>query len=135
MDVRSCKKCGALFNFMSGLPLCPVCVKEIDEKFPTVKQYIYEHPGSAIQQVSEANEVPIIIIKKWVKEERLSFAEGSAIGVECERCGKMILSGRFCEACKSLVKDQFGSALHTMEPKVKPKPQQPKDSAKMRFFD
>ncbi|MEG2512891.1 MAG: flagellar protein [Acetivibrio sp.] len=132
MEVRSCKKCGSLFNFVSGLPLCPACMKEIDDKFPAVKQYIYEHPGVGIQQVSEEKEVPISLIKRWVKEERLEFAEGSAMGVECERCGKMILSGRYCDSCKADMKNQFSSVLKS-EPKQKKKADK-ETNAKMRFF-
>lgn len=132
MEVRACKKCGSLFNFISGMSLCPACMKEIDDKFPKVKQYIYDNPGVGIQQVSEENEVPTAIIKKWVKEERLAFAEGSAIGVECERCGKMILTGRFCEACKAEVKQQFGSIIKS-SPRPERKPT--RDKAKMRYFD
>ena len=131
MEVKNCKKCGAFFNFVSGLPLCPSCMKEIDDKFSEVKQYIYDHPGVGIQEVSEENEVPIVIIKKWVKEERLAFAEGSAIGVDCERCGRMILTGRFCEACKADVKKQFGNIIATTkQPEKKPE----HDNAKMRFL-
>ena len=132
MEVRVCKKCGSLFNFISGLPLCPSCMKEIDDKFPQVKQYIYDHPGVGIHQVSEDNEIPVVIIKKWVKEERLAFAEGSAIGVECERCGKMILTGRFCEACKADVKNQFGNIIASSNKKPEKRPEY--DSAKMRFL-
>ncbi|MFA9465994.1 MAG: flagellar protein [Velocimicrobium sp.] len=132
MEVKVCKKCGTLFNYIAGLPLCPACMKEIDDKFSKVKQYIYEHPGVGVQQVSEENEIPIAIIKKWVKEERLAFSEGSAIGVECERCGKMILTGRFCEACKTDVKKQFGSMISSAQAQPQKKPDH--DSAKMRFL-
>ncbi len=132
MEVKNCKKCGVFFNFLSGLPLCPACMKEIDDKFPQIKEYIYEHPGVGIQQVSEENEVPIAIIKKWVKEERLTFAEGSAIGVDCERCGRMILTGRFCEACKADVKSQFGNIIAASNKTPEKKPD--RDSAKMRFL-
>lgn len=132
MEVKACKKCGNLFNYIAGLPLCPACMKEIDDKFPEVKQYIYDHPRVGIQQVSEDNEVPVAIIKKWVKEERLTFAEGSAIGVECERCGKMILTGRFCEACKTEVKNAFGKMVSSAA--QPPKQEKKQDSARMRFL-
>ncbi len=132
MEVKNCKKCGVFFNFVSGLPLCPSCMKEIDDKFSEVKQYIYDHPGVGIQEVSEENEVPIVIIKKWVKEERLAFAEGSAIGVDCERCGRMILTGRFCEACKADVKKQFGNIIATTT--KQPEKKLERDNAKMRFL-
>lgn len=132
MEVRACKKCGTLFNFEKGLPLCAGCLKEIDDKFPLVKQYIYDHPGVGIQQVSEENEIPTAVIKKWVKEERLAFAEGSALGVECERCGRMILTGRFCEKCKSEVKTQFSSVIKKPEKKVEAPKEKEKD--RMRFL-
>lgn len=133
MDVRTCKVCGTLFNYVSGLPLCTACMKEIDDKFPQVKQYIYENPGVGIQQVSEENKIPIAIIKKWVKEERLSFTEGSSIAVECERCGRMILSGRYCDECKSIVTKQLGSVYKGPESSAQKKPA--KDKAKMRFIN
>lgn len=132
MEVKSCKHCGNLFNFVSGPPLCPTCMKKIDDKFPEVKQYIYEHPGAGMQEVSQENDVPTPIIKKWLREERLTFAEGSAIGLDCERCGKMILSGRFCADCKEKMKKELGGAYqasHTVEKK-----KQENTSAKMRFL-
>ena len=34
-----------------------------------------------------------------LRESRLEIAEGSKIFMHCERCGKEIRSGRFCEEC------------------------------------
>ena len=51
MDVRNCKQCGKVFNYI-GSPLCPECVKKAEDKFDDVKQYIYDHPRCGIQEVS-----------------------------------------------------------------------------------
>ena len=39
MDVRNCKKCGKLFSY-NGESLCQSCVKEMEDKFFEVRDYI-----------------------------------------------------------------------------------------------
>ena len=51
MDVRNCKGCGKLFNYMSGAQLCPECRAKLEKKFSSVKDYIGEHPQASISQV------------------------------------------------------------------------------------
>ena len=53
MDVRNCKGCGKLFNYMSGVQLCPECRAKLEKKFSSVKDYIGEHPQASISQVAE----------------------------------------------------------------------------------
>ena len=136
MDVRNCRECGRLFNYTSGgVPICPACAKKLEEKFMVVKQYIYDHPGAGIQEVSEENDVSINTIKKWVREERLTFAEGSAVGIECERCGKTILSGRYCEECKKKVANQLGSAYGSAAQAAPAQKKKTDNNPKMRFLN
>ena len=33
MDVRNCKQCNKVFNYIGGVPLCPDCVKKAEDKF------------------------------------------------------------------------------------------------------
>lgn len=134
MDVRSCKVCGNLFNYMSGPPLCPNCVKKMEEKFAQVKEYIYDNPKCGMSEVSEANDVPVPIIRQWIREERLSFAEDSPIGLNCECCGKMIHTGRYCEACKAKVGKRLESAYSKPAPQQAPKPESDHHN-KMRFLN
>ena len=81
MNVRNCRKCRRLFNYVVGPVLCNNCKKEMEEVFQTVKKYVRENPGSDIRMVSEACEVDPMQIRQWVKEERqriLSEAETRA---------------------------------------------------------
>lgn len=133
MDVRNCKNCGKLFNFLSGAPLCPSCAKALDEKFTVVKEYIYNHPGAGMQEVSDENEVTVPQIQKWIREERLSFAEGSLVGIECESCGTTIRTGRYCQSCKDKLANNLGNIYREKE--VQPKKKDTKDNPKMRFLD
>ena len=135
MEVRSCRNCGKLYNYLGRTtPLCPVCMKALEEKFQVVKEYIRDNPGANITQVSDATEVSVKTIKQWVREERLTFAEGSGVGLECESCGANILTGRFCPNCKGKLQNDMGNILE----QNKPKPVEEKKhdtSAKMRFLD
>lgn len=132
MDVRNCKDCGKIFNYLSGTPLCPACMKKLDDKYSIVKEYIYDNPGASIQQVSEENGVSVGQLKKWVREERLAFSEDSLVGIECENCGTMIRTGRFCNVCKDKVLNKLGNIYKEPVEEVK---KSFKDNPKMRFFD
>lgn len=134
MEVRNCKECGKLFNYMQGVPLCPACTKKLDEKFIEVKEYVYNNPGVNINQVAEENEVSVQQIKRWVREERLCFSEGSEIGIDCEKCGAMIKTGRFCQKCKRQLENSFSHMYETKkEPEIKRKKVGSADG-KMRFL-
>ena len=113
MDVRNCKGCSRLFNYIGGQPLCPECSKALDVKFDEVRDYVYDHPRAGIQQVAEENDVTIAQIKRWIREERLAFSDDAQVGLECEGCGKMIRTGRFCEMCKT--KDFRGPQIKKFE--------------------
>lgn len=132
MDVRNCKGCGKLFNYLSGTPLCPACLRKLDEKFDQVKEYIYDHPGAGVQEVAEENDVTTTQIKRWVREERLAFSKDSPIGLDCEGCGKMIKTGRFCNLCKDKMLNKLGDIYK--EP-IKAIKKDPRENARMRFLD
>lgn len=131
MEVRNCKGCGKLFNYVTGPSICPRCTKELDDKFTEVKIYIYDHPGAGIQEVSETMEVSIGQIKRWIREERLEFSEQSMFGIECEKCGAMIRTGRFCHSCKEKLANNLSNIYR--EPEVEKKTDR-RESAKMRFL-
>ena len=133
MEVRNCKSCNRLFNYLSGPPLCPSCTNDLDDKYDKVKEYIYDHPRVSIQQVSDEMEVSVPQIKQWIREERLTFAEDSMIGLDCEGCGVTIKTGRFCKECK----DKLARGFTDLYPKDKPveKNKNPRDNPKMRFLD
>lgn len=132
MDVRNCKSCGRLFNYIGGPSLCPACMKALDDKFDQVKEYIYNHPKAGVQEVAESNDVTTMQIHKWIREERLSFTEDSMVSLECEMCGAAIRTGRFCKNCKDKLSSHFGS-LYEQIPEEK-KREFKEESTKMRFL-
>lgn len=134
MNVRNCRKCKRLFNYVMGPYLCPQCRQELEDKFQIVKKFVQEHVHADVQTVAEECDVDPMQIRQWVKEERLVFSEDSAIGIACERCGMTIRSGRFCEKCKADMTNGFRSAITP----TKQEPAQKKDThtnPKMRYLD
>lgn len=111
MNVRNCVRCGRIFNYVSGKPLCANCRKDLEEKFKETRTYIKRNPKAVVAEVSEACDVDVKQIKQWVREERLSFSEESAIGIECENCGTSIKTGRFCANCKSTMSNDLKNAF------------------------
>lgn len=133
MEVRSCRGCGKLYNYLGpATPACPSCMQAMEERFQVCKEYIRSNPGANIQKVSEATETPAKMIKQWVREERLIFTEGSGVGIECESCGASILTGRFCSNCKGRMTQTL---MNSVKKEAPVKVEKKKESDKMRFLD
>ena len=82
MEVRTCRQCKRLFNYLTGPNICQACKEKLEEKFQEVKRYIEENPADGITQVAEANDVTAKQIQRWIREERLSFSEKSGVGID-----------------------------------------------------
>ena len=133
MDVRNCRNCKKLFNYLQGPIICPACQEEMEKKFNDVKNYVWDNKNASIEEISEANDVPIKQIQQWIREERLVFSENSPSGIPCEKCGKLIKSGRYCDECKKDVSIALDSVT---KKQVKPVVQKKaKDKDRMRFLD
>lgn len=134
MNVRNCRRCGKIFNYVVGPFICPMCREEMDKKFREVKEYIREHKGVGIQQVSEECDVDVSQIHQWLREERLELVEGSGIVLTCENCGAVITSGRYCQKCKNNLASGLNESIRkpvVEQPKQK---EDPRDRGKMRFL-
>ena len=134
MEVRNCKQCGRMFNYLGGTCICPACKEKLEDKFAQVKEYVRNTPGATIQMVSEENDVSIPQIRQWVREERLEFSADSPVGIDCEGCGASIRTGRFCEACKNRMQNDFSKAIARPEVPKEPPTRSQRDSDRMRFL-
>ena len=134
MDIRNCRNCGNIFNYLSGPIVCPACKESLEAKFQEVKLYIEEHPGVGIKQVSDACDVETSQIQQWLREERLEVTENSAIYLNCESCGAPIRSGRYCDKCRNNLTNGFKSVIRSYQPVQEPEKKKPDDKNKMRFL-
>ncbi len=117
MNVRACKGCKRLFNYIMGQNYCPACREKLEEKFQEVKKYIQENPGVHIQDVAANCDVETSQIRQWLREDRLELTEGSPIMLSCDSCGASIRSGKYCEKCKANVSNGFKDILKSNAPK------------------
>ena len=135
MDVKNCKKCRRLFNYISGPAICPQCREELEKKFQEVKKYLFDNRNATIKSVVENCEVEESQIRQWIREERLEFSSGVDIGAFCETCGAPITTGRFCEKCKASMINTLSEAGRRPEaPEPKPAKTQTHEN-KMRFLN
>ncbi len=134
MNIRNCRTCGSIFNYVSGPILCQVCREELEEKFQKAKEYIRENPGATIPQVSKACDVEPGQIRQWLREERLEITESSSIYLNCEGCGANIRSGRYCDKCKAKVTNDLRNVIKQNKPAAPQPKKQESTSAKMRFL-
>lgn len=137
MNVRNCRRCGRVFNYIIGQTYCLSCRDELEEKFKEVKEYVQNHRGCSIGDVAEACDVDQGQIKQWIREERLEFTEDSMIGLACEMCGASIRTGRYCDKCKANTLNGLNNVVRQAQ--ISRQQQQPtnnnsKDNPRMRFL-
>lgn len=135
MDVRNCRKCGKVFNYISGVPICQACRELEEEKFQEVKKFVQDCKEAGINEIVEQCGVSHTQVNQWIRQERLVFADDSPIGINCEGCGTMIKTGRFCDRCKT---DLARGISNITKPKTIEQPlpkKDPRDNPRMRYLD
>ncbi|QEK11304.1 MerR family transcriptional regulator [Crassaminicella thermophila] len=111
-EIRNCKECGRIFQYTGISKICPKCRREDEKNFKIVKEYIYENQGATLTEVSEETGVPEDKILRYLREGKLEIVgENSALLLSCERCGKGIRTGRFCDACAQELKRELTSGF------------------------
>lgn len=134
MNIRNCRNCGRIFNYVAGSVICPACRESMEAKFQEVKEYIREHKGVGIAQVAEACDVEASQIRQWLREERLEVTEDSAMFLNCDNCGAPIRCGKFCDKCKASMTKGFNEVLSASQPAPTQPTKKKEDGAKMRFL-
>ncbi|MCT4619797.1 MAG: MerR family transcriptional regulator [Marinisporobacter sp.] len=127
-ELRNCKECGRVFQYTGISKICARCQKKGENDFNIVREYIYENPGATITEVAEETGVDEDKILRFLREGRLEIVgENSALILECERCGKGIRTGRFCDECaQELQKGLKDGFEKTMKKKERPEKQREK---------
>ena len=110
MEVKNCRKCGKMFNYIGGQQICPACKEVAEKKFQEVKEYVREHKAASMTQICEDCDVENKQVQQWVREERLVFSDESPIKLSCELCGTQIKTGRYCDKCKKETANNISAA-------------------------
>ncbi|AZK45905.1 TIGR03826 family flagellar region protein [Paenibacillus lentus] len=110
MNLGNCPRCGKLFanNFRD---ICPACVKDIEHEYEKCVKFLREEKTATIQEVSEATDVSIKQITKFIKEGRITVADNPNMMYPCEVCGVLIRENNMCDSCRARLTRDFTAAV------------------------
>ena len=134
MEVKNCRKCGRMFNYICGAVMCPKCKEAVEEKFQEVKKFIQDNGRASMVEVCENCDVEAEQVRQWVRDERLQFADDSPIKIPCARCGTMIGFGRFCDKCKVEFNAELNSINRTNNGEISADKTSTDSRNRMRFL-
>ncbi len=121
MDVRNCKRCGKIYNYTGGA-VCNNCLQQEQEDFEKIRDYLFNNPNSSTAEVSEATGIELKVISRFLKEGRLEadyIKMSDDAALTCEKCGKSVNSGRFCEKCVREMQTDFSRAVKPVSESVR----------------
>lgn len=100
-EITSCPNCGDIFVKNKFRDVCQKCWKAEEEAYERVYKFIRkrEKRAATIQQVVDATEVEEEMILKFIKKGRLQTAQFPNLGYPCDKCGKIIQTGKICGSC------------------------------------
>lgn len=109
MNLGNCPRCGKLYalNFRD---VCSNCIKEMEVEYQTCVDYLRENKGANIQELSDATEVSIKTITKFIREGRISIENAPNMMYPCEVCGMLIREGHMCDSCRTRLTKDLASA-------------------------
>jgi flagellar operon protein (TIGR03826 family) len=108
MGLANCRNCGRLFNKVAR-DICPICIREEEQQFLEVRNYLKENRYASTYEVSEETGVPIDVIIRFIREGRLTVVNTPNLTYPCERCDQLISKGRFCPKCTAELQKGFES--------------------------
>ncbi|MDR0952173.1 MAG: hypothetical protein LBM18_04545 [Oscillospiraceae bacterium] len=107
LTLVSCKFCKKPFPSYGGR-LCPACLKEIDDGYVTVRNYLYQNPeATSVIDIAEQTGVEEDVILYLLKENRLYFKNWTGNSRLCQICGIPIGSGTICPTCSGKMQERM----------------------------
>lgn len=92
--------------------VCPNCLKELEKQYEICVQYLRKHRGADIQELSDATDISIKEITRFIREGRISIMNAPNMMYPCEVCGVLIRDGHMCDSCRSRLTKDLHSAAH-----------------------
>jgi flagellar operon protein (TIGR03826 family) len=109
MNLGNCSRCGKLFA-KGFRDICPACIKDIESEYEKCLKFLRKEKTATINEVSEATEVSIKQITKFIKEGRISVADNPNMMYPCEICGVLIYENNMCDSCRNHLTKSFTRA-------------------------
>jgi flagellar operon protein (TIGR03826 family) len=118
MALSNCPRCGRLYD-NTFKDICQQCTHDEEQLYIKVRKYIKENRSCTIYEASEATDVPVSLITRFIKQGRISMKNNPNMMYPCETCGTPIGAGRFCNQCIGELTKGFTDAVKKSEPETK----------------
>jgi flagellar operon protein (TIGR03826 family) len=107
MNLANCSRCGRVFSMVQGgREICPLCVKDEENNYSIIFQYLSSRPAATAQEISQATNIELKEVLRFVRENRLRLVKADT-GLLCENCGISISIGKYCEKCGQKLTDEL----------------------------
>lgn len=109
MNIDNCPRCGRLF-VKNPMGICQPCIKELEHQYEICVNYLREHRGTNIQELSDATGISIREITRFIREGRISIANAPNMMYPCEVCGTLIRESHMCDNCRNRLRKDLTNA-------------------------
>lgn len=100
LNIDNCRRCGKIYT-KNPQNICKDCIRAVEEEYKRCAQYLREHRGASMSELSEATGVSTSQITKFILEGRISTKDAPGLEYPCESCGKPIRTQKLCDSCRS----------------------------------
>lgn len=96
-----CKECGGVMVYKGiGEYQCEECEAIEYDDYGKVRNYLEQHRGANVAEISSYTGVSHKAIRELIKERRFEIIDNRGGYLRCEVCGVNITSGRLCSKCE-----------------------------------
>jgi len=80
--------------------ICSKCSDSEKDMYQLVRDYVFNHRGATIPEVSEATGASRSVILRYLREDKLSLVEDRTLLPKCKSCGTLTQIGDLCADCQ-----------------------------------
>ena len=127
-EVKYCKMCRKALPPLSDSEYCYACEELL--LFDKVREFVRNNDVNEYQ-VAEYFDIPVRMVKQWIKEGRIEYKEKDKAGIMsnyCSRCGQPVSFGTLCPQCLRLLNGEKARMIGFSKPEEG-------EEGEMRFLD
>jgi flagellar operon protein (TIGR03826 family) len=112
MNLVYCPRCDKLYA-KTIRDVCNNCHNQLEKEYERCAEYLRQHKGLNIQQLSDDTEISVKQITRWIREGRISLYNAPNMSYPCESCGTLIRENPICDSCRSRLSRDVKNANST----------------------
>ncbi|XJZ26956.1 TIGR03826 family flagellar region protein [Bacillota bacterium Lsc_1132] len=108
-ELINCPNCNEIFLKNNFRDVCQKCWKQEEEDYNTVYKFMRkrENRAATIDQVVTQTGVKEETILKFIKKGRILLADFPNLGYPCDKCGRIIRTGKLCQKCTNDLREDL----------------------------